>query len=105
GHSAGQHVPVFAVVAPDPVLDLVVGAAGDGRGPRALRVRLVVRVERVQPTPAFELLAASTGEGAPAGLLIRALAGGRHGPDDRCRGPHERAEPLLTVAQRFLGSL
>src|SRR5439155_6361964 len=49
--------------------------------------------------------AASAGEGAPAGLLIRALAAGRRGPDDRCRGLHERAEPLLAGPQRLLGQL
>ena len=56
GDGPDEHVPVLAVVPPEPVLDLVEGAGGDGRRPDPGGVRPVVGVDGVEPAPALELL-------------------------------------------------
>ena len=105
GDGPDEHVPVLAVVSPEPVLDLMEQASGHGRPPASRGLRPVVGVDGVEPAPALELVERLAGELAPARLLGRELAGRRCVPDDRRGGLDQGPEPFLPLAQGLFGPL
>ena len=98
-HGADEHVPVLAVVPPEPVFHLV-ERTGPRRPPTRRRAVFcaVVGVDGVEPAPALQLVEGLAGERAPARLLRLELARRRGVPDDRHGRLDQRPEPLLPMA-------
>ncbi len=96
-------VPVGAAPGahPEPVIEDPAGA--QALPPVPLDPLAVLRVDRVEPPVAEELLDGLPGDPPPLGGVLEHLAVRRRHPDDLRAALDERPVPLLAAAQRLLG--
>ena len=102
-YGAHLHVPVFAVVAAEPVLEQHRPPVPHRLAPRPRHLRLVLGVDGAEPATAGRLELGLPGERDPLAQVERAGAVGRRGPDDARGGHDERPVARLAPAEQLLG--